>query len=877
MNVAHRWLALIGLAFAVQAQEAAPLFPFVISYDGPDNASSVAHLLDAPAGRHGFVRAQGGHFVTDAGPIRFHGTNLTGPANFPSRADADKLAARLARFGINCVRLHFMDTWYVNFMTRPTQGILADDTHTQRELDPKQLDRLDYMIAAFKRAGIYVNINLHVGRTLDERDGLPGIKGLSWANKGIGQFEPRMIELQKEYARKLLTHVNPYTGNAYTVEPCVAMIEISNEDSLLLTYLGGTLDRLPDPYAADLRRQWNDWLHETYANAGAFQAAWTWKNEPLRDEQIKEGRFDTPLVFDNKRWSFQPGAGTGQASVENGVLKVAVTRHGGEYFAKVIRGQIALKKGQLYTLSFRIRRTAGEGPWKLSVAIASTADGWRSLGLQGLVSVGSDWKTVTRVFEASEDTERAILQLTRFKVGQYELDDLSLRAGAELVVEPVQGFDERSVPAVATTAEAVPPQAQRDYLRFLLATETRYWTGMAAFIHDDLKARQPVSGTQLYYSPSYIQAKLDYVDIHGYWRHPTGGWISLTAKEPWEIGSDSMVHSLANILGMAGQRVLEKPYTISEYNHPYPNPFGAEAQPMLAIFGRLQGWDGIFQYSYNHYVNDFEPQAMPWCFFDLIARTDTLAHFPACAAIFLRGDAKGAVQTVAAATDETTYREKVIATRSASFSVGSAGHDARLAALHRVGVTFGDGASIETRKIPDGQRVHVSDTGEIVWNRERPGAAYLALRAPNTKLFTGFPDGRTIDLGHGVSLAVGATRLNWATVSLVSRHATGFGGAGRSASILLAATGDAGNTGRVMKQVDKMHITLTDRGHAPMRVEGIPATLTLPADPARTTCYALDERGERKTEVKVEAAPGGAKIVIGPHFQTVWYEVVIGK
>ena len=66
MNVAHRWLALIGLAFAVQAKEVAPLFPFVISYDGPDNASSVAHLLDAPAGRHGFVRAQGGHFVTDA-------------------------------------------------------------------------------------------------------------------------------------------------------------------------------------------------------------------------------------------------------------------------------------------------------------------------------------------------------------------------------------------------------------------------------------------------------------------------------------------------------------------------------------------------------------------------------------------------------------------------------------------------------------------------------------------------------------------------------------------------------------------------------------------------------------------------------------------
>jgi hypothetical protein len=33
----------------------------------------------------------------------------------------------------------------------------------------------------------------------------------------------------------------------------------------------------------------------------------------------------------------------------------------------------------------------------------------------------------------------------------------------------------------------------------------------------------------------------------------------------------------------------------------------------------------------------------------------------------------------------------------------------------------------------------------------------------------------------------------------------------------------------------------------------------------------------RKATVPVEAAPGGAKIVIGPHAQTVWYEVVINK
>ena len=79
--------AIFGLTVACALASpcvASPRFPFQISYGGETNATSVAHLLDAPAGKHGFVRVEGGNFVTDAGPIRFNGTNITGPANFPA-------------------------------------------------------------------------------------------------------------------------------------------------------------------------------------------------------------------------------------------------------------------------------------------------------------------------------------------------------------------------------------------------------------------------------------------------------------------------------------------------------------------------------------------------------------------------------------------------------------------------------------------------------------------------------------------------------------------------------------------------------------------------------------------------------------------------
>lgn len=253
-----------------------------------------------------------------------------------------------------------------------------------------------------------------------------------------------------------------------------------------------------------------------------------------------------------------------------------------------------------------------------------------------------------------------------------------------------------------------------------------------------------------------------------------------------------------------------------------------------------------------------------------------LAHFPACAAIFLRGDVQEAKEAVVASTSPAACREKLIATRSNAFGIGSLGHDPRLVAIHKTAVAFTNGneAPAEAKKLPADQKVFVSDTGEITWNSEKPAAAYLAVNTPHAKLFTGFPEGRTIDLGS-VKLAIGKSRLNWATLSLVSRQATGFGEKGEPASILLAATGDAGNAGRVVQQLDGKRITLTSRGGPPVLVEGIPAVLTLPADPSKVRCYALDPHGDRKGDVPVEKAEGGTKIAIGPQYQTVWYEIEV--
>jgi hypothetical protein len=69
-------------------------------------------------------------------------------------------------------------------------------------------------------------------------------------DKIVGIFTPALINAQKQYARDLLTHVNPYRGVRYADDPAVAFVEITNEDSLFMWGADETADTpptTPDP------------------------------------------------------------------------------------------------------------------------------------------------------------------------------------------------------------------------------------------------------------------------------------------------------------------------------------------------------------------------------------------------------------------------------------------------------------------------------------------------------------------------------------------------------------------------------------------------------------------------------------------------------
>lgn len=231
-------------------------------------ASSIVdfrYLLNAPAGKHGFLTARDGHFYwADGGRARFWGVNISSRSVWVDHGRIEQVADVLARAGCNMVRFEALDT---------ADGILdiPGSTNTQ-SLNPERLERLDYWIAQLKKRGIYVYLDLLDFRQFKPGDGVAAWDQLGRAAKPCAVFDDRLIFLQQEYARELLTHRNPYTGLRYVEDPAIALVEVCNEHGLFIK--ASELDALPDYYALELRRLWSAWLAHRYASRDALAAAW---------------------------------------------------------------------------------------------------------------------------------------------------------------------------------------------------------------------------------------------------------------------------------------------------------------------------------------------------------------------------------------------------------------------------------------------------------------------------------------------------------------------------------------------------------------------------------------------------------------------------
>ena len=839
-------LAVLSTGSLLAQAPAEEMFPFVIPGLATPAAGSVVDLSwlnETPAGGHGFVRVRDGHFVDGRGKrLRFLATNFTFGSCFPDHDTADQLAARLASLGINCIRFHHTDNQVA------PRGIWKAGAAKKNELDPGQLDRLDYFIAALKRHGIYADLNLHISRNYWEGEDFPdGLASdrerqekLPNYGKALDKINDQMVRMQRDYARALLTHVNAYTHASYAQEPCVAIVEINNENSLLQLKVAS----LPDYYRAEVLKKWNGWLQTRYGTLDHLAAAWG------TSETLGPNLLPARSTTQGGEYLAVTNGNAGETHVS--LLTVpAVSWH-----AQLQWPGLTLEEGRVYTLEFSARSALSR---RLPLSTRLSQADWHNCGLTDEVQVGPEWKTFTCAFRAAHVEPGAVrfdIVVGDGPVGDFWLRNLTLRRGGSPGLKPSETLAAGTVAAPART-----PGSPRglDWTRFLAETERAYTDGMRGFLKRDLGVQAAIIDTQASYGGivgAYRESSNDFVDMHAYWQHPHFPGRPWDGAN-WTIPNTPMVadRNGGNLSHLAVYRVAGKPFTVTEYDHPAPSHYAAEMFPMIAGFAAVQDWDGFFQFDWGETNPDTRRITG---FFSLQQHPAKLAFLPAAALMFRRADVPPA--PAAARLAMPVAQAETLTADDVSLSE----------AWKQAGVTVGDMLNhrLELSFTPKGKLEAVvapAAASPLAWDTT---AALFTVDAPAAKAVVGNCAGKTTRL-DGVEFAVKPNPRHFAVLTL---NAADGQPVARSRRLLLTAVGNVENTGMGW---NAEHTSVGTRwGSAPTVCEGIAGQITLSTTARTAKVYALNGAGARGGEVPVSLDNGNLSFEIGPRFKTVWYEII---
>ncbi|HWI57236.1 MAG TPA: beta-galactosidase [Bacillota bacterium] len=848
MNRLFTCLAVLAASsLSAQTPATEEMFPFVIpGLATPPTGSvvDVSWLNDPPAGGHGFVRVRDGHFVDGRGRrLRFLASNFTFGSCFPDHDTADRLAARLASLGINCIRFHHTDNQVA------PRGIWKAGTPKKNEFDPGQLDRLDYFIAALKHHGIYANLNLHISRNYWEGEDFPdGLANnrereekLPNYGKAIDKINDQMVRMQRDYARALLTHVNPYTHTSYAKEPCVAIVEINNENSLLQLKVSS----LPEYYRADVLKKWNQWLQARYGSSEKLAAAWGGR------EELGPNLLPARLTTQGSQYLTVTDGNAGGTRIS--LLKVPEV----SWHAQLQWIGLTLEEGQLYTLELSAR---SELPRQLPLSTRLTKPDWRNCGLVEEADLGPEWKTFTCTFRAAHVEPGAVrfdMVVGGGPVGEFWIKNLTLRRGGSLGLKPGETLEAGNVEAPARTQAAPRGLA---WTRFLAETERAYTDGMRTFLKHDLGVEAAIIDTQASYggiAGTYRESFNGFVDMHAYWQHPHfpgRPWDSAN----WNIPNTPMVadQNGGNLARLAVYRVAGKPFTVTEYDHPAPSQYAAEMFPMIASFAALQDWDGLFQFDWGG--TDPDSRRITG-YFALQQHPAKLAFLPAAALLFRRGDVPAAPATARLAIPPAQAEELTAENVSMSEAWKQAGVATSDMLNHRLELRFTPSGKLQAE-------VAQAAASPVAWDTK---AMLYTVDAPAIKAVVGRCTGNTTKL-DGAEFDVKTNPRNFAVLTLSAADGHPLA---QSRRLLLAAAGNVENTGMGW---NAEHTSVGTRwGGAPTICEGIAARITLATAARSAKIYALDGAGAHTGEVPASLAAGKLSFDIGPRFKTLWYEIVV--
>ncbi|MEW6653596.1 MAG: carbohydrate binding domain-containing protein, partial [Bacteroidota bacterium] len=522
-----------------------------------------------------------------------------------------------------------------------------------RVLNPTYLDLMENLIAKMKDNGIFINMNLNVSRMFKPFDGVTYADSVKNYGtdffKVVTCFDPHLIQLQKEYAQQLLTHVNPYTGKSLVNDPVMAMVETNNENSLYRGWKENILKpiksggKLVYRHVRMLDSLWNDFLQKKYSNTANLNLAW--RGETINTgigEQIINGGFEQISLRTN--WALEEHNGAdADTSRDNTVFfkgnysaKIQVkAATGTEWHIQFKQATLNLKKDSLYTVSFAARADANH---QINVSVMNDLSPWNGYGGKNFL-ITNGWSIYTFSFKASETNNsraRITFQLGKEK-GTFWLDEVSvanaslngLLADETLELKNIRRID-------YSDCVSYSDQRVKDMSQFYIKLQQDFYKDLFGYLKNLLGVKVPIVGTNWNLGAADLAAQsvADYIDNHSYWDHPSFPNIPWSNTD-WLISNKPMVKDVngGTIPGLfAGVPIVTKPFTISEYNHPFPNRYQAEAVNFILGYSSFNGADGIMLYEYGSSSNWSDDKVDSY--FSIHRNPIFMAQFPAAAYAF---------------------------------------------------------------------------------------------------------------------------------------------------------------------------------------------------------------------------------------------------
>jgi hypothetical protein len=818
-----------------------------------------------------------GHFLANGQRVRFLGVNFAGDSPFMPTNKADAVAARLAKFGVNCVRFHHMDaSWAYN------GGILAYTTTKSTNFNASQLEKVHFVVSRLKAHGVYSDINLLVGREYRSADGLgPNVTTMDWKDSHIlGYFNDTALALQKDYVSKLLTPTNRFTGVPLAKDPAVAFVEIINENGIIQKWFDGGLDRLPSDYAAQVQARWNDWLVARYTNDAAMLAAWKVINQPLGANLIPNGAFSNALTgwvgeqHDTAKATFSR---TFDFTNSAPSARIVVTQAGSAtWHVQLNYPGLPVTNGQPYTVSFWAKSSPATN---FDSSVMQAHADWLGAGYGQGFTLTTGWQRFTNTLQSNmtDSNVRVNFGGMGLELATFWVADVRLQPGGQLGMLPGgASLAAHTVPNLrfSGTGYTGTAEARKDWLRFLRDLEYRYYDLMVAHLRANCGYNGLIFGTIMANSPATAQSRLDVIDGHAYWQHPQFPGIPWDSVN-WFQPNVSMLNTLGDdntLAGLARQRIKGKPFTVTEYNHPQPMYYGAEAPLMLAAYGALQDWDGLWMFDYGPGQDGTATMGYARGFFDTAQHSGKMANLLLAANLFRRADVRPAAQEITMAlTPDKEIDLLANAWAWGVFSSSQLGVSGKFAFTNRLSVSVGAnvGGLTNPPPAPSGS-VLTSDTGELKWDLATAGQGAVTINTPRTKAVLGYVTNRIWTLGE-LTFAPDSNQLCWCTLGATLTRGSSFT---NNCTALVVASGWWENTGQVWKNGNKDSVG-NQWGGPPMLMEVVPFKLTLPAGTNRVSAWALDERGQRKAALPVTGTSTNATITVSAGAGSIWYELEV--